>query len=138
MAEAAHRDEVLRVLRRAAAADRAPFRASGFSPLGLVEISRRRRRESLLGQVCERCPACAGRGCLKSAQSACYDLLRTLRRRYAGSAGGEPVEVRVAETVAARLHGEDARHLAAISHALGRTIRVRADAGRRVDQFDLE
>ena len=138
MAEAAHRDEVLRVLRRAAAADRAPFRASDFSPLGLVEISRRRRRESLLGQVCERCPACAGRGCLKSAQSACYDLLRALRRRYAESAGGEPVEVRVAEAVAARLHGEDAQHLATISQALGRTIRVRADAGHRVDQFDLE
>lgn len=137
MDEAAHQDEVLRVLRSAAAADRTPFRASGFSPLGLVEISRRRRRESLLGQVCERCPTCAGRGCLKTPQSVCYDLFRSLRRRYADASGSDPLELRVAEAVAAHLHGEEARHLETISRALGRTIRVQADAAYRVDQFDL-
>ena len=137
MDEAAHQDEVLRVLRSAAAADRTPFRASGFSPLGLVEISRRRRRESLLGQVCERCPTCAGRGCLKTPQSVCYDLFRSLHRRYADASGSDPLELRVAEAVAAHLHGEEARHLETISRALGRTIRVQADADYRVDQFDL-
>lgn len=137
MEEAAHQEEVLRVLRRAAAADPAPFRASGFSPLGLVEISRRRRRESLLGQVCERCPECAGRGCSKTPQSVCYDLFRALLRRYAEAAVDGPLEVSVAAAVAARLHGEEAHHLAAIGHQLGREIRVRADPGCRADQFDL-
>ena len=137
MADAAHQDEVLAVLRCAAAADPAPFRASGFSPLGLVEISRRRARTSLLRQVCERCPACAGRGYMKTPQSVCYDMFRSLRRRYGEAAGGDEVVVRVAQDVAARLGGEESTYLAELSRELRRPIRVQPVDGYRIDRFDL-
>jgi len=53
---------------------------SGFSSLGLVEMTRKRTRESLAHVLCEPCPTCTGRGVLKTAQTVCYEVLRELVR----------------------------------------------------------
>lgn len=137
MRDTAHQDAVLAELVAAAADDPAYFRANGFTPLGLVEISRRRTRDSLLRQLSATCPECAGHNYVKSPQSVGYDLLRAVQRRV--QLTGMPVRrVRAAPAVVARLRNEDEAHLAAIAQAAGHTIRLQAEHDYRNDQFDLE
>ena len=136
MEQPAHRDEVLAALVAAANGDPARFQASGFSPLGLVEISRRRTRESLLRQLCEPCAACDGRSFVKSVQSVCCDILRSVRNRGRRSRNLD-CTVHAAEDVVRRLEGEDASHLAAVADQTGRPVRLRAEPGYRTDEYEL-
>ena len=80
MRDAEHRDAVLRTLESALRKDPMRHRVSGISPLGLVEISRKRVRESLGGQLCEPCGTCGGRGRIRTAETVAYDLFRDVLR----------------------------------------------------------
>ena len=71
-----HRDAVLAEFRKALSRDRTRVTVNGFSQLGLVEMTRKRTRESLAHVLCEPCPVCVGRGELKTAQTICYEILR--------------------------------------------------------------
>jgi ribonuclease G len=75
-----HRDAVLAELRKALSRDRTRVTVNGFSQLGLVEMTRKRTRESLAHVLCEQCPICAGRGELKAPQTICYEILREILR----------------------------------------------------------
>ena len=133
-----HRDRVHRTLLEAANDDPARFTASGFSDLGLVEISRRRIRDSLLSQLSGDCPDCVGRGYAKSAQSTCFDIFRTLLRRTAVDGPGlSSYVLHAAEAVVDRLLDEDAHHLAALVSRTGRPVELQVEPGYRNDQFDL-
>lgn len=133
-----HRDSVHRTLLKAANDDPARFTASGFSELGLVEISRRRIRDSLLSQLSDDCPECMGRGYAKSAQSTCLDIFRTLLRRTAVDGSGLASYVlHASEAVVDRLLDEDAHHLAALVGRTGRPVELQVEPGYRNDQFDL-
>ena len=73
-----HRDAVLAEFRKALGRDRTRVTVNGFSQLGLVEMTRKRTRESLAHVLCEACPVCDGRGALKTAQTVCYEILREI------------------------------------------------------------
>ena len=75
-----HREAVLAEFKKALALDRTRVTVSGFSQLGLVEMTRKRTRESLAHILCEPCPICHGRGEIKTAQTVCYQVLRELLR----------------------------------------------------------
>ena len=75
-----HRDAVLAELRKALSHDRTRVTVNGFSQLGLVEMTRKRTRESLAHVLCEPCPVCLGRGELKAPQTICYEILREILR----------------------------------------------------------
>ena len=133
-----HRDRVHRTLLDAAAGDPARFTASAFSALGLVEISRRRVRDSLLSQLSGDCPSCDGRGYTKSAQSTCFDIFRALLRRTAVDGRGlSSYVLHAAEAVVDRLLDEDAHHLAQVVSRTGRPVELHVEPGYRNDQFDL-
>ena len=136
MEDPAHREQVMAALLDAASDDPARFRASGFSPLGLVEISRRRVRETLLRQLCGACLPCEGRGYVKSPQTVCYDILRALQWRTRIDDAGEHV-VYAAPSVVRHLLDEEGAHLAAIRRGTDRAIHVQADAELRSDEFRL-
>ena len=138
MASDAHRDAVHAALVEAAADDPARFEASAFSALGLVEISRRRLRDSLLSELGDDCAKCAGRGVAKSAMSTCYDLFRAVLRQAAvDGAAITAYDVHAAEPVIDRLLDEEADHLESVSRRTGRRIRLHVEPGYRTDQFDL-
>ena len=138
MADDDHRRAVMAALIDAASDDSARFRASGFSELGLVEISRRRTRESLERQLCDPCEACSGRAMAKSPQSACYDLFRALQKRAAGGADGiSEYLIRASQRVVDRLLDEEAPHLAALQRDVEHPIRLQVEPGYASDQFDL-
>ena len=138
MADEDHRREVLDALVGAASRDSARFRASGFSELGLVEISRRRTRESLERQLCASCETCSGRAFAKSPQSTCYDVFRALKKRAAsGAEGVSEYLVRASQRVVDRLLDEEAPYLGALERDVLRPIRLQVEPGYTSDQFDL-
>ena len=138
MADQDHRRDVLDALVGAASGDSARFRASGFSELGLVEISRRRTRESLERQLCDRCETCSGRAFAKSPQSTCYDVFRALlKRAAAGTEGVSEYLVRASQRVVDRLLDEEAPYLAAMERDVSLPIRLQVEPGYTSDQFDL-
>ena len=80
MTSSEHRAAVLSELRRAAASDRTKHTISDFTELGLVEMTRKRTRESLAHVMCEQCPVCGGRGEIKTARTVCYEIMREIVR----------------------------------------------------------
>lgn len=80
MLDSDHKDQVLRALEKALEQDRSKCYISQVSELGLVEMTRKRTRESLEHVLCEQCPTCAGRGSLKTAETVCYEIFRELIR----------------------------------------------------------
>jgi len=86
MTEPEHRRQVLRALEKALARDRAKTYVTEMSTLGLVEITRKRTRESLEHVLCEPCPACKGRGVMKTPQTVCYKYFaRSCARRVSSA-----------------------------------------------------
>ncbi|OGB87081.1 MAG: ribonuclease, partial [Burkholderiales bacterium RIFCSPLOWO2_12_FULL_67_210] len=75
-----HREAVLTEFRKQLARDRVKTMIGGFSQLGLVEMTRKRTRESLAQMLSEPCAACSGKGVVKTARSVCYDILREILR----------------------------------------------------------
>jgi ribonuclease G len=75
-----HRDTVLAELKKALEKDRQRLTVNGFTQLGLVEMTRKRTRESLAHVLCEQCPTCTGRGELKTPRTVCYNILREIMR----------------------------------------------------------
>ncbi len=81
MEEEEHRKQVLQALEKALAKDHAKTHVSAVSPLGLVEMTRKRTRESLSHQLCAPCPACEGRGFVKTPETVCYEIFREVLRQ---------------------------------------------------------
>ncbi len=140
-----HRRQVLRALEKACEGDPARIRVDGFSSLGLVQMSRKRTRESLLQQVCEPCRECGGLGLVKSPQSTCIEVFRAILRdasaRCARSATRElePGEylIRAPEPVVDRLLDEEADQLARLSRDIGRGVRIQVEPSYLPGQFDV-
>ena len=129
MAQAAHQEAVLAELRKQLARDRVKTTAGGFSPLGLLEMTRKRTRESLAHMLCEPCAACQGRGALKTARSVAYDILREILR--------EEFRVVAAPQVVELLLDEESPHLAGLSDFIGKPISLQAEAAMGQEQFDI-
>ena len=136
MAQAAHQDAVLAEFRKHLARDRVKTTAGGFSPLGLLEMTRKRTRESLAHMLCEPCAACQGRGALKTARSVAYDILREILRE---ARQFHPREFRVvaAPQVVELLLDEESPHLAGLSDFIGKPISLQAEAAMGQEQFDI-
>lgn len=146
MEDPEHQRSVLRALEKAAEGDPARIRISGISDLGLVELSRKRTRESLVRQLCEPCAECDGRGYARRPESVCFDIFRALqrdarRRRTEVSGGpggaGSAYLVRAGQAVLDRLLDEDADAVAALSERVERPIRFQLEPSYAVEQFDV-
>jgi ribonuclease G len=145
MEDEEHRRQVLRMLEKACEGDPARIRLEGFSSLGLVQMSRKRTRESLIQQVCEPCAECRGLGVVKTPQSTCIEVFRAMLQdatarcaRYQGP-DQEPGEylIRANEGVVDRLLDEDAAQLAALSREVGRNVRIQVEPSYGPGQFDI-
>ncbi len=135
MQDEAHRAQLLTALRAALGGDHAKTSVGGISPLGLVEMTRKRTRESLERQLCDPCPACQGRGWVRSVETVCRDIFREIRRQAPVSAGAGWM-VLAHQEVVARLLGE-AAGLAALEAAAGRPVRLQAESSYALDRYDV-
>lgn len=136
MQQPAHRRLLQDRLKEAMAADPAEHRITGMSGQGLVTITRRRARDSLAHILCEDCPACAGRGKVKTVETVCLEIIRGLIGS-AGKPGRESLEVRATAAVVARLQAEESASIAELVELLGRAINFRVQPGYRQEQFDI-
>jgi ribonuclease G len=131
-----HREAVLAEFRKQLSRDRTRTTVSGFSSLGLVELTRKRTRESLAQLLCESCPTCEGRGEVKTARSVCYDILREILRE---ARQFSPREFRVVASAAVveMLLDEESVHLAGLSEFIGKPISLSAEPGTSPEQYDI-
>ncbi len=131
-----HQQAVLAELRKQLARDRTRTTVSGFTQLGLVEMTRKRTRESLAHMLCEPCPTCQGRGQVKTARSVCYDILREILRE---ARQFSPKEFRVvaSATVIEMLLDEESVHLAGLSEFIGKKISLSAEPTMNPEQYDI-
>jgi len=136
MQDPEHRRQLHHALDTAMQRDPAPYRITGVSELGLIQMTRKRSRESLAHTLCEECPACQGRGIQKSAQSVCYDILRQIMRD--GRADDkDTLMVLAAQTVVDRLLQEEADNVANLEEFIGKTISFRIEPGYSQEHFDI-
>ncbi len=147
MEDEEHRRQVFRALEKACEADPAKIRLDGFSSLGLVQMSRKRTRESLAQQVCQACPECQGLGLVKTPQTTCIEIFRAIlqdaaarcARAETGADAHDPGEylIRAAEPVVDRLLDEDAEQLASLSRRVGRAVRIQVEPSYAPGEFDV-
>jgi ribonuclease G len=131
-----HQAAVLAELKKQLARDRTRTTVSGFTQLGLVEMTRKRTRESLAHMLCEPCPTCEGRGQVKTARSVCYDILREILRE---ARQFNPKEFRVvaSASVVEMLLDEESVHLAGLSEFIGKPISLSAEPTMNPEQYDI-
>ncbi len=131
-----HRKQVLRVLERSMARDPARNAISGVSPLGLVEMTRKRTRESLEHILCDVCPTCGGRGSVKTVETVCHEIFREIMRS-ARQFEAKEMLVMASSDVISRLLEDQSTALAELEDAVNLPVRLQAEAVYTQEQFDV-
>ncbi|MBE7562419.1 ribonuclease G [Acidithiobacillus sp. HP-6] len=131
-----HKRRVQRALEKAIQNDRTRCNITQISALGLVEMTRKRTRESLRQTLCEPCSYCHGRGFLKTAETICYEILREIVRE-SRAYPAERFVVLASPMVMEKLLDEESTSLAALEEFIGRPIKVQAEATYTQEQYDI-
>ena len=131
-----HQAEVLSEFKRQLGRDRVKTMAGGFSQLGLVEMTRKRTRESLAHMLCESCPVCQGKGHVKTVRSVCYEVLREILRE---ARQFNPREFRIVASpkVVEMFLDEESQHLAGLSDFIKKPISLQAETAMAQEQYDI-
>jgi len=136
MDEPAHREAVLAELTRAVSRDRMRVGLNDFTAQGLVEITRKRTRESLAHVLCEQCPTCQGRGEIKTAQTICYEILREVVREQRQF---QPREFRIvaSQQVVDLFLDEESASLAMLESFVQRPVSLQVETAYTQEQYDI-
>ncbi|MDP2126135.1 MAG: ribonuclease G [Pseudohongiella sp.] len=136
MEDAEHQRQVLRTLTKALEKDYARTSVTGISELGLVEMTRKRTRESLGQILCSPCPVCEGRGRLKTPETICYEIFREIVR-VARVYENDELLVMASQVVVDRLLDEESSTLADLEVLTGKTIRFEVEPMYTQEQYDV-
>ena len=136
MEEVEHREKVLLLLEQSLANDHARHQITPVSPLGLVEMTRKRTRESLQHILCEDCPGCEGRGFILTAETVCFEVFREIIRQSRQFEFKEAM-VLAHQDVIELLLDEQAPTLATLEEETGKSIRLQPESLYLQDQFDV-
>jgi ribonuclease G len=136
MEDLEHRETVLAELRKALSRDRTRMTVNGFTQLGLVEMTRKRTRDSLAHQLCESCPTCQSRGHVRTARTVCYEILREILRE---ARQFNPKEFRIlaSQDVVDLFLEEESQHLAMLGDFVGKTISLEVESTYTQEHYDL-
>jgi ribonuclease G len=136
MADPEHRRQVLRALEKALGRDRTRASLTEMSPLGLVELTRKRTRESLEHVLCQPCPVCQGRGTLKSPQTVCYEIFREILREARAFEANEYL-VLASQVVVDVLLDEESAGVVNLQEFIGRPIHLKVETNYTQEQYDV-
>ncbi|MDD5180518.1 MAG: ribonuclease G [Gallionellaceae bacterium] len=131
-----HRNAVLEEFRKALARDRTRITVNGFSALGLVEMTRKRTRESLAHVLCESCPTCQGRGEVKTAQTVCYEILREIVRE-ARQFNAREYRILASQKVIDLFLDDESQSLAQLSDFIGKPVSLQVESQYSQEQYDV-
>lgn len=136
MQDSGHRHQVLDALRKALETDHARSTVSEFSSLGLVEVTRKRTRESLEHILCEACPTCNGVGSIRTAETICYQIFREIVRSARQFEANELSVLAAPQVIEILLDAESAG-LGELEAFIGKPIRLQAESQYMQDQYDV-
>jgi len=131
-----HRAAVLAEFNKALARDRTKMTVNGFSQLGLVEMTRKRTRESLERVLCEPCATCNGRGTLKTARTVCYEILREILRE-ARQFNAREFRILGAQSVIDLFLEEESQSLAMLGDFIQKPVSMQVETSYTQEQFDV-
>ncbi|MEQ1515883.1 MAG: ribonuclease G [Usitatibacteraceae bacterium] len=131
-----HKNAVLAEFRKALSRDRTRVTVNGFTQLGLVEMTRKRTRESLAHILCEPCPTCTGRGEIKSAQTVCYEILREIMRS-ARQFDAKEFRILASQTVIDRFLDEESQGMTMLEDFIKKPISLSVETAYTQEQFDV-
>jgi ribonuclease G len=137
MQEQEHRTEVMTQFERMLEQDHAKTKITQVSELGLVEMTRKRTRESLEHLLCESCPTCQGRGYVKTAESVCYEIFREIMRYTRAYQSQTGFTVVAHPSVIDRLLTAEAPAVADLEHFIGRVIKFQVENLYTQEQYDI-
>ena len=136
MTDPDHQRQVQRTLDRVLEKDHAKCKVTGVSELGLIEMTRKRTRESLEHVLCEPCPVCQGRGSVKTPETVSYEIFREILRQHRAY-DTQSYLVLAAVSVVNYLLDEASDHVAELEAFIGKTIRFQAETLYTPEQFDV-
>ena len=136
MGSETHKRQVLRALEKALARDHTRTHISNVSPLGLVEMTRKRTRESLERVLCDPCPTCSSRGSIKSADTVCYEIFREILRE-ARQFDTERLLVVTSTEVFDQLVDEESSAFAELEAFIGKPITLQVESQYSREQYDV-
>ncbi len=136
MIEEEHRRQVLRALEKSLERDHSKISISEVTALGLVQITRKRTRESLEHVLCEPCPTCSGRGSIKSAETVCYEIFREILREQR-QFDAQKLLVVASQTVVDVLLDEESNSVAELEEFIGIPIRFQVETNYAQEQYDV-
>jgi ribonuclease G len=131
-----HRQRVIHSLQVSLDKDRVKTNINGFTQLGLVEMTRKRTRESIEHILCSTCPTCEGRGRVKTVESVCYEVLREITR-VNRAYDVDKFVVYASPAVADTLQGDEYHALAELEVFIGKQVRIQAEPLYIQEQFDV-
>ncbi|HLE12093.1 MAG: ribonuclease G [Bdellovibrionales bacterium RIFOXYD12_FULL_39_22] len=131
-----NRVAVYNALLEALKKDRAKTNVLPISALGLVEMTRKRTRDTLTRLLTENCPHCEGTGKVKTILTVCYELIRELLKVLKKSKGSK-VHIYAHPEVSARLCGEDLDIIENLEDAFGKSLIIRSENNYHVEQYEI-
>ncbi|OQW90717.1 MAG: ribonuclease E/G [Beggiatoa sp. IS2] len=131
-----HKRQVLRTLEKCLERDHTKSHISEVSSLGLVQMTRKRTRESLAHILCETCPTCHGRGSIKSAETVCYEIFREILRE-ARQFEAQNFLVLASQEVVNRVLDDESNYVAELEELIGRSVRFHVESSYTQEQYDV-
>jgi ribonuclease G len=136
MKDTEHRRQVHRTLEKVMEHDYTKTIITGVSELGLVEMTRKRTRESLEHIMCEDCPVCEARGSIKTSETICYEIFREILRE-ARAYDNDKLMVLASQSVVDRLLDEESASVADLEEFIGKSIQFQVESVYNQSQFDV-
>ena len=132
-----HQQGVISELRKAVADDRNRITVSEFTALGLVQMTRKRTRESLAHVLCEACPCCGGKGEIKTARTVCYEILREVLREHQQFKDAKEFRILASQTVIDLFLDEESEALALLGDSIQKPITLQLASEYMQEKYDV-
>jgi len=136
MLEPEHRRQVVRALEKHLERDHSKVTVSELTSLGLVQLTRKRTRESLEHILCESCPTCSGRGSIKTAETVCYEIFREILREVR-QFDAQKLLVVASQSVVDKLLDDESTSVAELEEFIGRPITFQVESLYTQEQYDI-
>ncbi|MEH6565647.1 MAG: ribonuclease G [Halopseudomonas sp.] len=136
MEDEEHQRQVQRTLEKQLERDHAKTNIIGITELGLIQMTRKRTRESLEQVLCEPCPCCQGRGIQKTPETICYEIFREILREARAYQAGAYM-VLGSQSVIDRLLDEESGNVADLELFIERPIKFQVETMYTQEQYDV-
>jgi ribonuclease G len=138
MERAANRNKVTETMRAALKKDKTRSNMRKISELGLVQMTRKRTRESLKQQLCDPCPYCNGNGVLRSVPTLAYNIFRHLPNAAAAHPNASTLMIKAHPEVVTFLYDEESEHLEDLERRLGKRFFLRATPNMHLEEYSVD